>query len=90
QHGSLLLHNDQALVETLRRGAPPRSEIPAVGLVELMGREPEPGELEGAIAAGFERELQAEIVPGALSNEERDRVAGLQSSYEDPAWTWRR
>jgi lipoate-protein ligase A len=90
QHGSLLLHNDQALVETLRRGAPPRTEIPAVGLVELLGRVPEPGELEGAIAAGFERELHAEIVPGELSDEERDRVAGLKSSYEDPAWTWRR
>jgi lipoate-protein ligase A len=90
QHGSLLLHNDQALVETLRTGPLPRTEIPAVGLVELLGREPEPGELERAIATGFERELQSAIVSGELSDAERERVAALKSSYEDPAWTWRR
>ncbi|MCL7970332.1 MAG: lipoate--protein ligase family protein [marine benthic group bacterium] len=90
QHGSLLLHNDQALVETFRSDAPPRLEIPAVGLVELLGREPEPGELESAIAAGFERELGVEVVPGDLTDEELERVAVLRPKYEDPAWTWRR
>ena len=90
QHGSLLLHNDQALVETFRSDAPPRLEIPAVGLVELLGREPESGELESAIAAGFERELGAEVVSGELTDEERDRVERLRPKYEDPDWTWRR
>lgn len=90
QHGSLLLHNDQALVETLRVGAPPRLEIPAVGLVELLGREPSGGELEAAIAAGFERELQVEAVPDTLTDGELERVDRLRPAYEDPAWTWRR
>jgi lipoate-protein ligase A len=90
QHGSLLLHNDQDFVETLRTDAFPRLEVPAVGLVELLGREPVEGELESVITVGFERELGVDVVPAELTDEERERAEELRSVYEDPAWTWRR
>lgn len=90
QHGSLLLHNDQAVVESLRTGGPPPAEVPAVGLVELLGREPESGELETALAAGFERELSVQIVPDTLTSGERRNADRLAAGYRDPDWTWRR
>ena len=90
QHGSLLLHNDQALVERLRTGGPPPAEVPAVGLVELLGREPGPGELESALATGFERELPVEVVPDSLTSDESLVAERLEEVYRDPSWTWRR
>lgn len=90
QHGSLLLYNDQTLVERLRTGGPAPAEVPAVGVVELLGREPGPGELETALAAGFERELSAEIVPDGLTSDESFAAERLEAGYRDPNWTWRR
>jgi lipoate-protein ligase A len=90
QHGSLLLHNDQAVVERLRTGGPPPAEVPAVGLVELLGREPGPEELETALATGFEREFSVEIVPDRLTSEETLAAERLAAGYRDPNWTWRR
>lgn len=90
QHGSLLLHNDQSVVEQLRPGAATELDVPAVGLVELLGREPEPGELEGALAEGFQRELRLRAGRGTLTAGEREEAERLVARYQDPDWTWRR
>ena len=90
QHGSLLLHNDQVVVERLRIGGPPAAEVPAVGLVELLRREPEAGELETALANGFEHELSVKVVPDTMTSRERRQAEQLAAEYRDPAWTWRR
>lgn len=90
QHGSLLIHNDQAVVESLRIGTPRALDVPAVGLVELLGREPEAGELENALASGFASELRVEVLPGSLTHEEEQAAAHLAGGYRDSDWTWRR
>jgi lipoate-protein ligase A len=90
QHGSILIRNEQDLVEGLRIGALPSVEIPAVGLAELLGAEPEAAELERAIVAGFGQVLEAALEPGELTAHETDRAAIRLEAYEDPAWTWRR
>ncbi len=90
QHGSILIHNDQALVEMLRVGARPTPEVPAVGLAELLGREPDAGDLETSIAAGFEQVLRRPIAPGAMTPDEERRAAERLGHYQDPEWTWRR
>lgn len=90
QHGSILLHNDQELVERLRVDGPPVAEVPAVGLAELLGAEPDPRELEAALEAGFEETLGRPLARGALAPEEEERAAERRARYEDPGWTWRR
>jgi lipoate-protein ligase A len=89
QHGSILIRNEQGLVEELRIGALPAAEIPAVGLAELLGSEPGATELEGAIVAGFEQVLGASLEPGELTAGETERASLRLQAYEDPAWTWR-
>jgi lipoate-protein ligase A len=96
QHGSILLHDDQARIARVARG---RSEVtgsrPAV-LRELLGREVDRDELIGALIAGFVGE-----VPGdwrGVSGDDRfgsDAVphsprADLLEHYASPEWTWRR
>ncbi|MFO7587106.1 MAG: biotin/lipoate A/B protein ligase family protein [Gemmatimonadota bacterium] len=90
QHGSILLHNDQELVERLRVDGPPAAEVPAVGLAELLGAEPGAAELEDAIAAGFEESLGVALERGALTAREGELAELRRARYEDPAWTWRR
>ena len=90
QHGSILIRNEQHLVEDLRIGAHPSVEIPAVGLVDLLGAAPEAAELEQALIAGFEREFDTAVEPGELTSAETDRAETQLEAYQDPAWTWRR
>lgn len=90
QHGSILIRNEQHLVEELRIGGHPATEIPAVGLEELLGRTPEPAELEQALAAGFEREFATAVESGELTDSELERAVTRLETYRDPAWTWRR
>lgn len=90
QHGSLLVHNDQMLVEELRVGGPRSSEVPAAGLADILPETPSPGELAGALAAAFGRELGLPVEPGELSSDEADEAAALRVRYEDSRWTWRR
>ncbi len=90
QHGSILLHNDQAIVERLRIGAAPSGDVPAVGVAELLGSEPDPDALIDAIAEGFREVLGVSVVRGTMTEREEDLAAGRVGRYEDPAWTWRR
>ncbi len=90
QHGSILIHNQQDVVETFRLEPLPDIEVPAVGLAELLGEEPRVEELVTVIAEGFATELGTPVEAGELTGVERERALKLRARYDDPAWTWRR
>ena len=90
QHGSILIRNEQHLVEELRIGAHPSVDIPATGLEELLGAVPDAAELEQALVSGFEREFGTSVESGELTSAETDQAGVRLETYRDPAWTWRR
>lgn len=89
QHGSLLLHNDQATVEDLRieDGA---IAVPATGLAELLDPLPDVATIAEAVAASFGAEFEIEVTPVDLSSAEREAAMKVHLKYRDDAWTWRR
>lgn len=95
QHGSILLTDGQAVVAGLRRRRAPRAAPipaapPAVGLEEVLGRRPAPGELRDALASGFREEFGLPVESGEISAAEREAAERLEARYGDDAWTWRR
>lgn len=88
QHGSIPLRLDAArlrraaaLVEDARR--------PLRGLEDLLGRPVGPGELDAAIAAGFEEAFGGRLVPGDLTAEEAARAGQLaRLKYGTSTWTF--
>lgn len=90
QHGSLLLHNEQRVVEDLRVDDSPVAEIPAVGLSELLQPLPDLVGISEAIASSFAAELGSEAVRGDLTAAERSAAGEGRAKYEDDEWTWRR
>lgn len=89
QHGSLLLHNDQAMVEDLRVGRG-TADVPATGLAELLNPLPDVATISEAVAASFGAELEIEVTPVVLSPAERAAADRAHVKYRDDAWTWRR
>jgi lipoate-protein ligase A len=90
QHGSLLIHNDQATVEELRKGDSVSPEVPAVGLADLLCPVPSRTDLIEALVDAFGRELSLTVHAGELTRAEKSAAGGFQTRYEDDAWTWRR
>ncbi len=103
QQGSLLLGDDQAVVEELRAapgeggadasgagGRPGGDDAAAAALEELLDPVPAFERLTEALRAGFRREFGLDTVDGALAEEERERARGLRGRYRDGGWTWRR
>jgi len=90
QHGSILVHNDQATVEDLCIGSPPGLQVPAVGLAELLDPVPDLDAIAHALATAFAEEL--DLLPIRAELEPAERVAAEvgRSKYEDEDWTWRR
>ncbi len=81
QHGSILIDDDQGLIERLR--SVPGLVTPAATLRAALGRAPGAEELADA----FARTVGAvPLVDGALGAEARQ----LRALYDDDAWTWRR
>jgi lipoate-protein ligase A len=89
QHGSLLVHNDQAVVEELRIGGPAAPAIPATGLAELLDPLPETMTIARTLAAAFGSELELPTRFEEMRPTERAAAETRQTRYEDPAWTWR-
>ena len=93
QHGSILLQDDQTVVDELLvgpdRGVPPRPSG-ACSLHSLLGRVPPPHEIIESLAAGFEEELNIHLEVEEPSAAELVLAERLQARYEDPVWTWRR
>lgn len=93
QHGSLLLADEQHLVELLRsapHAAGTDSTDGAIALGEVLGFAPPPSELADALARGFELELGVTMRPDGLTAAESREAESLEARYADPQWTWRR
>lgn len=91
QHGSLLLVDEQEVVEQLRTQQVDSSvESGAISVSELLGRAPDAGALVGALARGFEAEFRVAVRPSEMTDAERESAASLEARYADPTWTWRR
>ena len=85
QHGSILLADDQDLLRRVFTGDLGGIDRPAT-VSELLGRDPEEGELERALAAAFG--IGPECTDGPLCESLDD--AQLEERYRSEAWTWRR
>ena len=90
QHGSLLLHNDQSIVEDLRVGGPGSLVVPAAGLAEFLDPLPDIETISQALAASFSDELERDATREDLTAEEHTAAERTRPKYEDDAWTWRR
>lgn len=94
QHGSLMLDIDVSLLFSLLRIPPHLKDRlaasfsrKAVGLKEALGREVGWEEARDAMAAGFSEALGLELVPGALTAEEKTLATQLyQEKYHSDAW----
>jgi lipoate-protein ligase A len=100
QHGSLLLHDDQATAEELRLASGERdgsagrpgdgTRVRAAALSDLLERVPGPDELSEALRLGFAEELGVEVLDAPADLPDGALVERLEARYRDPAWTWRR
>jgi lipoate-protein ligase A len=99
QHGSILLEDDQAVVDDLmvearRRGAwGAAAHTPSTGacsLHELLGELPSEQTVIAALRRGFEEEIDLPSEPDEWTSLEMREARRLVARYEDPEWTWRR
>ena len=89
QHGSLLLYDDQTVVEELRT-PPGEGAGAAAALSELLPELPDPGALAGALEEGFTTEFGLPVEEGELEPAEEERADALEPRFRADAWTWRR
>jgi lipoate-protein ligase A len=87
QHGSILVHDDQHRLRDIAIGDVPVTD--AATLAAILGRDVSPTEfanaLRDAVGATWDKALSE-----LSADDVRTEAAGLQSTYEDDAWTWRR
>ncbi len=92
QHGSLLLHDDQAVLASI--GLNPAAALTPPGapatLSDFLDPLPDWEALTSALIAGWSSEFGAEPRPDALSAGESARVPGLLRKHQDLEWIWRR
>ena len=89
QHGSILLHDDQALIARLMLGAdepPPQ----AATLRQALGREPGLEEVGGALCHALRAATQEPLRALEPDDVLLGEVNRLSEGYRDDAWTWRR
>ncbi len=89
QHGSILLHNDQQIVEELRIGRRP-SPVAAASLGDTLTELPRFEEMVRALADGFETEFRLPTCAGEASASELAAAGMLETRYGSEEWTWRR
>jgi len=91
QHGSILLEDEQAVVDKLRtQQTNTNIESVAISLSELLGHAPDAGHLVRALIGGFEAEFEVAARPSEMTDAERESAVSLAARYADPTWTWRR
>ena len=98
QHGSILLADDQGMIDALRSGevAGLPATARAATLGAILGREVGYGEVRDALAGAFERATGAPLgapIPPETATESaslRADVARLMVAFAEPSWTWRR
>ncbi len=95
QHGSILLAGHgrklaELLGERYRDSAPGAPEAASGGLRDLLGREVSYREVVDAMAAGFARAWETELVPAAPDEMERALASQLErEKYLSPEWNLR-
>ena len=89
QHGSILVHDDQALIAQLAV-RPVGSAVPAATLEEALGRTPGPDEVAGALFAAIRQLVTGGAAPLRLDDDVlADQRIALER-YRSDGWTWRR
>jgi lipoate-protein ligase A len=90
QHGSILLHDDQTVVNQLQRTPGFVSTPAAIGLDEVLGEAPSCERLAQAIVDGFAADCGIVFRTDALSAAEQRRAHILRERYRSEAWTGRK
>lgn len=92
QQGSLLLADDQSVVEELRTGEDGDGDGAggAASVDEFLDPPPTFDRVARALRAGFREEFDLELRDGELGDGERERARRLRERYRDDGWTWRR
>ena len=90
QHGSILIQDDQPIINDLLKSPTPLMETPpAATLCNLLGREPSIHEVALALFDGVRalEDPDAELID---EDEIRDATVRHLHHYENELWTWRR
>lgn len=88
QHGSILVRDDQAMIQKLMRE--PLAGMPAAAsLGDALGREPGLDEVSMLLRAALEARTGVTAGPFDAASLAGD-VTELQNAYADDTWTWRR
>jgi lipoyl(octanoyl) transferase len=88
QHGSILIDDDQAILNTLLRD-PVSEPPPAATLRDLLGEPPSLDEVAGVIFSSVARD-DPSASPLSLDRPLIESTSRLAARYSDPTWTWRR
>ena len=90
QHGSILIDDDQSMIQSFSVGADDREPIPAPAtLKNALGREPDPSEIANAM---FDSVRRLEDSAAEFLDESEVSAATLREvpHFENELWTWRR
>ena len=89
QHGSILIRDDQALIERLLRE--PVGPTPlAATIADAIGYEPEVDDVATLLRRALADATSDDVETLTLDAPLRDEAARLREGYLDDAWTWRR
>ncbi|MDZ7630872.1 MAG: hypothetical protein U5K74_05815 [Gemmatimonadaceae bacterium] len=89
QHGSILLDDDQGVLQALSLAPLPTVPPPAT-LREYLGSGLDSGTVATAISESLRRAATGDIVSQSDTMLPRHHVEAAASRYRDPRWTWRR
>ena len=89
QHGSILVGNDQSVLNSLTLGTQPPIPTPAT-LTQALGRPPSFGEIAAALTDAVFQLEDPDAEPLAADEAFRARTSVLVVRYMDVSWTWRR
>jgi lipoyl(octanoyl) transferase len=89
QHGSILIADDQSLLNDLTVSEQTRIPTPAT-LAGVLGHAPSFDDIAGALTASVRRLEDVNAEPFTADDGFRARTSALVVRYMDDAWTWRR
>jgi lipoyl(octanoyl) transferase len=91
QHGSILIADDQALLERI---APGVCAAPVATLRDYLASDPTAADIADATVSALDEKLTAHgrepSGKGVIDTPTEQAARALQAHYEDAAWTWRR
>ena len=90
QHGSILVRDDQALIEELLQAALPAPTTAAATLHDALGRDPTTDEVAEELRQSLADATEAPPRPLQLDDAVNADLSALRASYADDTWTWRR